>query len=66
MQLVALIFLHIVCIYFLRLLWKEKKKILQRSGVWTKIGVVSRRKSPRLFHFSIWIDLIIMAVLCFS
>jgi hypothetical protein len=65
MQLGALILLHIVCLYFLQLLWKDKKESLQRNGVWMKMGYVSKRKSPRLFRFSVWIDLIIMAILYF-
>jgi hypothetical protein len=63
MQALGLLVLHGLCIYFLRLLWRDKKEALKRGRVFTKLGTVSRRKSPRLFSFSVWVDFIVLAAL---
>jgi hypothetical protein len=63
LKLIGVLALHIVCIYFLRLLWKDKNEADQRGGVLTKMGYVSKGKSPRLFRFSIWVDFIILLLL---
>ncbi|HLO34373.1 MAG TPA: hypothetical protein VK249_34830 [Anaerolineales bacterium] len=34
--------------------------------VLTKMGLVTKSKSPRLFYFSIWIDFVILAALYVS
>ena len=60
---VGLIGLHIACIYFLWLLWKDKNKADQRGRVFTKIGNVSKAKSPRLFRFSVWVDFVVLLLL---
>ena len=63
MQIVGLLTLHIICIYFLWLLWKDKNKAIKREGMLTKMGYVSKKKSPRLFAFSLWVDFVILSVL---
>ena len=63
LKIIALFIVHITCIYFLRLLWKDKNKSIQRGTVMTKMGIVSKRKSPRWFYFSVWVDFIVLAVL---
>ena len=60
LKIIALLALHIICIYFLWLLWKDKNKAYKRGGILTKLGYVSKTKSPRLFGFSIWVDFIIL------
>lgn len=52
--------LHVACIYFLWLLWKDKNQAIQRGRIFTKIGNVSKAKSPRLFRFSIWVDFVVL------
>ena len=63
MQALGLLTLHIICIYFLRLLWKDKNEARKRGKIFTKLGPMSRRKSPRLFGFSVWVDFIVLAAL---
>ncbi len=63
LKVVALIALHIACMYFLWYLWKDKNAANQRGRVFTKIGNVSKIKSPRLFRFSIWVDFIVLLIL---
>jgi hypothetical protein len=63
MKLIGLLILHVVFLYFLRLLWKDKNEAIQRGSVTTRIGHVSKRKSPRLFYFSVWVDFVILLVL---
>jgi hypothetical protein len=60
---VGLISLHVACIYFLWLLWNDKNKANRRGRVFTKIGNVSKAKSPRLFRFSIWVDFVVLLLL---
>lgn len=59
----GLLALHIICLYFLRLLWKDKNETARRGGMLTKMGYISRKKSPRLFQFSRWVDFIFLAIL---
>lgn len=63
MQIIGLLALHLFCLYFLRLLWKEKNEGVRRGQVFTKMGNVTRRKSPGLFRFSVWVDFSILAAL---
>ncbi|HSL29415.1 MAG TPA: hypothetical protein VK900_09475 [Anaerolineales bacterium] len=63
LQSIGLLVLHLICLYFLRLLWKDKTEALKSGMIFTKMGHVSKKKSPRLFHLSIWIDFVILAVL---
>jgi hypothetical protein len=63
MQILGLLALHILCLYFLRLLWKDKSEANQRGRAFTKMGNVTKRRSPRLFQFSVWVDLIVLSVL---
>jgi hypothetical protein len=63
MKTISLLTLHIISIYFLWLLWKDKSRAIERGTVMTKLGNVSKRKSPRLFYFSIWVDFVILSVL---
>ena len=63
LKIIALLALHISCIYFLWLLWKDKNKADKRGGTLTKMGYVSKTKSPRLFRFSIWVDFIVLLFL---
>ena len=63
LKLASLLILHVVCIYFLWVLWREKNKGIQRGTVFTKMGLISKRKFPRLFTFSLWIDFIILSIL---
>jgi hypothetical protein len=59
----GLLALHIICLYFLRLLWKDRKEAARRGGMLTKLGYVSRKKSPRLFQFSLWVDFVFLVIL---
>jgi hypothetical protein len=59
----ALLALHTISIYYLWFLWKDKNKAIQRGTVLTKMGLISKRKSPRLFYFSVWIDFIVLSSL---
>jgi hypothetical protein len=59
----ALAAIHVACIYFLWLLCKDKNSAIKRGTIFTKMGVVSKRKSPRLFRFSIWADFIVLLIL---
>jgi hypothetical protein len=63
MQTLGLLFLHILCLYFLWFLWKDKNKAIQHGGMLTKMGYVSKGKSPRLFKFSVWVDFILVFIL---
>ena len=63
MKLSALMALHMLCIYFLWFLWKDKNKAIERGSVLMRMGNVSKRKSPRLFYFSVWVDFIVLCVL---
>lgn len=65
MQILGLLVLHIACLYFLRLLWKEISAAIQRGRVFTKMGSVTKRKSPVLFQFSIRVDFIVLSSLYF-
>jgi hypothetical protein len=60
LKIVGLLALHIVCIYFLWLLWKDKNEAQKRGGVLTKMGYVTKTKSPGTFRFFIWVDLVIL------
>jgi uncharacterized membrane protein YsdA (DUF1294 family) len=60
---VGLITLHVACIYFLWLLWNDKNKANERGRMFTKLGNVSKAKSPRLFRFSIWVDFVVLLLL---
>ena len=60
---IGLLALHAICIYFLWLLWQDKNKALKRGTALTRLGHISKRKSPRLFYFSIWVDLVILSIL---
>jgi hypothetical protein len=62
-KIIALVVLHGICLYFLQLLWKDKNKALERGNVMTRMGIVTKRKSPRLFYFSIWVDFVILSAL---
>lgn len=62
-KIIGLLALHGICIYFLWLLWKDKNRVNQRGGILTRIGYVSKAKSPRLFRFSIWVDFIVLLFL---
>jgi hypothetical protein len=59
----GLLILHLVCLYFLWLLWKDKNATLKRGGALTKMGYVSKKKSPRLFYFSVWVDFVVLTIL---
>ena len=59
----GLLALHIVCIYFLWFLWKDKNEAEKRRGARTKMGYVSKTKSPRLFRFSVWVDFLVVLFL---
>ena len=63
MKIVGLLALHIICIFYLWYLWKDKNRANQRGTVLTKMGLVSRRQSPRLFRFSVWVDFVILLIL---
>jgi hypothetical protein len=63
MQILGLLALHVICLYFLRLLWRDKNDSLKRSGMLTKMGYVSKKKSPRLFYLSAWFDFLVLCVL---
>jgi hypothetical protein len=59
----ALLALHTISLYYLWFLWKDKNEATQRGTVLTKMGLISKRKSPRLFYFSVWIDFIVLSSL---
>jgi hypothetical protein len=59
LQIIGLLVLHLLCLYFLWLLWKSKNEAIQRGIVMTKMGNVSKRKSTRLFYFSVWVDFVV-------
>ncbi len=63
LKIIGLLALHLLCLYFLWFLWKSKNEAMQRGIVMTKMGNVSKRKSPRLFSFSVWIDFIVLLAL---
>lgn len=63
LKVLALVALHVACIYFLWLLWTDKNAAIKRGTVFTKMRLVSKRKSPRLFRFSIWVDFIVLLIL---
>lgn len=63
MRIIGLLALHAISLYLLRLLWKDKNAAIQRGGVLTRIGYVSKKKSPRLFSFSIRVDFVVLAIL---
>ena len=63
LKILAMVALHFACIYFLWLLWKDKNTAIKRGTIFTKIGLVSRKKSPRLFQFSIWVDFVVLLIL---
>jgi ABC-type Fe3+ transport system permease subunit len=63
MKTAGLLALHIICLYFLRLLWTDRKEAARRGGLLTKMGYISRKKSPRLFQFSLWVDFVFLAIL---
>jgi uncharacterized membrane protein YsdA (DUF1294 family) len=63
LKIAGLLALHIACIYFLWLMWRDKNKAEQRGGALTKMGYVSKTKSPRLFRFSIWVDFLVVLFL---
>ena len=63
LQGIGLLALHLLSLYFLWYLWKDKNEAIQRGRVITKMGIISQKKSPRLFRFSVWVDFIILAVL---
>ena len=63
LQGIGLLALHLLCLYFLWYLWKDKNEAIQSGRVMTKMGIFSQKKSPRLFRFSVWVDFIILAVL---
>jgi hypothetical protein len=63
MKFIGLLILHIISLYLLRLLWKDKNEGIKRGRVLTKAGLVSLRKSPRWFYFSVWVDFIILLLL---
>jgi len=62
-QVAGLLILHVSCIYFLRLLWKDKNEAVKRGTILTKSGLVSRKRSPRLFTFSVWVDFVFLLTL---
>jgi hypothetical protein len=62
-QVAGLLILHVLCIYFLRLLWKHKNEAVKRGTVLTKSGLVSRKRSPRWFAFSVWVDFVFLLTL---
>lgn len=59
----GLLLLHIICLYFLRLLWRDKNETIKRGGALTRMGYVSKKKSPRLFYFSVWVDFVVLTIL---
>lgn len=59
---VALLALHTISVSYLWFLWKDKNKATQRGMVLIKTGLISKRKSPRLFYLSVWIDFIVLSV----
>ena len=63
MKTISLLVLHLICIYFLWLLWKDKNEAIKRGSTMTRLGYVSKRKSPRLFYSSIWVDFVILSAL---
>ena len=63
MKIIGLLALHIVCIYFLRLLWNDKNESIRRGSVFTKLGNISRRKSQGLFYVSVWVDFVALLIL---
>ena len=58
-----LLIVHLLVIFFLVILWKEKNNALSRGNLMTRIGYISKNKSPRLFYFSVWVDFIVMLIL---
>jgi hypothetical protein len=62
-QVAGLLILHVLCIYFLRLLWKDKNEAVKRGTVLTKSGLVSRKRSPRWFAISVWVDFVFLLTL---
>ena len=63
LQGIGLLALHLISLYFLWYLWKDKNEAIRRGRVMTKMGIVSQKKSPHLFRFSVWVDFIVLAVL---
>ena len=63
LKLIGLLVLHTTCLYFLKLLWKDKGEAEKRGRAFTKMGLVTKIKSPRLFRFSIWVDFIILLLM---
>jgi hypothetical protein len=63
MQPIGLLILHVIFLYFVRRLWKDKNEAIKRGSVTTRVGHVSKRKSPRLFYFFVWVDFVILLVL---
>jgi hypothetical protein len=63
LKILGLLTLHVACIYFLWLLWKDKNKADRRGGILTRMGYVSKAKSPRLFRFSSWVDFLVLSLL---
>jgi hypothetical protein len=63
LRVVGLVALHVACIYFLWLLWKDTHEANRRGRIFTKTGTVSRIRSQRLFRFSIWADFVVLLLL---
>jgi hypothetical protein len=63
LKILGLFLLHVICLYFLRLLWRAKNETIKQGGALTKMGYMSKKKSPRLFYFSVWIDFVVLTIL---
>jgi len=63
LKILALLALHVICLFFLWLLWEDKNAASQRGTALTKMGYVTKKKSPRLFQFSVWVDFVIFSIL---
>jgi hypothetical protein len=63
LEAIGLLALHVISLYYLRLLWKDKNESIKRGRVLTKMGRVYKKSSPRLFQFSIWVDFVILSAM---
>ena len=63
MKTLGLLLLHVICLYFLRLLWRDKNETIKRGGALTRMGYRSKKKSPHLFYFFVWVDFVVLTIL---
>jgi hypothetical protein len=63
LEVIGLLALHAISLYFLRLLWKDKNESIKRGRVMTRMGRVNKKSSPRLFQLSTWVDFVILSAM---